>query len=275
MHCKLVAAILASSLCLVVTAPAWAQKNNRNQQDEKRENQRVANAQKEVRSQQGELNEAEQKLRSAMRSSNGLEATVAKAREHLRETRERVADQMAKSMGIEAALARVKDTKAELAKYAKPIVDELHKSEVWRSAKKAADDAKASVEKLREDLQLSAEDRQAKLDDLTKLMLRPSELDKQAVLDTSEGKRLDERVRDALAGVEKIRRAIPDEKVAADPAVVEAEKAIDKVEAEVKKHLQSVVAERGRVQKAQQQLLQSRQKLQQAQAADARDRNRN
>lgn len=274
MHRIIVAAFWALSGCLLLTTPVWGQKNNRNKQDEQRENQRVAAAQKDVKNGQSELNEAEQKLRSLMRALGGLEAAATKARSELRETRERVADQMAKAMGIEAALAKVKDTKAALAAYAQPVLEKLHLTDDWKAAKKLAVDSKTDLEQLRENVQLPEDERRAKLDELTKLILRPAELDRLAVLETEEGKRLSNQVNEALAAVEKIRRAIPDEKVEKHPEVVQAHKAVDKAELDIKKQMQNVAAARASMQKSQQHLVQSRQKLQQAQAADARDRNK-
>ena len=267
-------ALLPLSICLLHSATAYAQKNARNQQDEKRENQRVADAQKQVREHQNDANEAEQKLRSLMRSSGGLEAKLAQARGELRETRERVADRMAKSMGIETALAHLKDIKAQLAAYSQPILEKLHQSSTWMEAKQAADEAKQQADAVREDITLTDEVRTAKIKELAPKIVKPSDLDRQTILDTPEGKRLADELTAALAAIEKIRKAIPDEKVDADPTVVQVKKSIEKAEQELKKHSQSVLAERESVQKAQQRLVQSRQKLQQAQAADARDRNR-
>lgn len=274
MTCKIVSLILPLSICLLPSAPAWAQKNIRNQQDEKRENQRVADAQKQVRVHQNDVNEAEQKLRSVMRSSGGLEAKLAHVRGELRETRERAADRLAKSMGIDAALAHLKDVRAQLATFSQPVLEKLHQSSAWIEAKKAADEAKQQADAVREDVQLSDEERTAKIKELTPQIVKPNELDRQTILDMPEGKRLTDEVTAALAAIEKIRKAIPDEKVDADPTVIQVKKSIEKAEQELKKHAQSVLTEREGVQKAQQRLVQSRQKLQQAQAADARDRNR-
>ena len=271
---KFVELILTLSLSLLSSATAQAQKNTRNQQDEKRENQRVADAQKQVREHQNDVNEAEQKLRSLMRSSGGLEAKLAQVRGELRETRERAADRMAKSMGIDAALDHLKDVKAQLAAFSQPVLEKLHQSPIWMDAKKLADESKKRADALREDVQLSDEERTARIKELTTSVVKPNELDRQTILDMPEGKRLTDELTAALAAIEKIRKAIPDEKVDADPTVVQVKKSIEKAEQELKKHMQSVLAERESVQKVQQRLVQSRQKLQQAQAADARDRNR-
>lgn len=271
MHRKIVGALC---LGMLLVSPAWAQKNNRNKQDEKRENERVADAQKEVREQQKDLSDAEQKLREAVRSSTSQVANLARAREQLRQTREQTADRLAKSMGIEAALERLKLAKMKLVEFKTPVIEKLHRSKEWVAATDAADKAQSEIDKLREDIELSDDDRKQKLDRLTKLVLRPDELDRQAVVETAEGKLLTDQVEAALAAIEKIRRAIPDEKVDADPAVVQAKKTLEKSEQELKKLTQNVSAQRNSVQKAQQQLQQSRQKLQQAQAADARDKNR-
>ena len=271
---EIVAWLLALHLVVVISVPALAQKNARNKQDERRENQRVADAQKSVREHQAELQQAEQKLKSLLRTSATLELHLNKARSQWREKREQVADEMAKSMGIDAALSRLKQAKAELAEYSQPIHDALHQKQEWIAAKKSADQAKSEIETLREEIGLGEDERNSKLNALTDLVLKPGELDRQAILDSEKGKSLSEKVDDAQAAVGKIRRAIPDEKVDANPAVVQAKKAIDQAEQELKKHAQSQSVARGGVQKAQVQLNQSRLKLQQAQAADARDKNR-
>lgn len=263
-----VSLVMALSICGLTSSTVWAQKNNRNKQAEKRENERVAAAQKDVRKQQEDLNEVQQKLRGLMRNTGGLEANQVKARNHLVETREKVADQMAKSLGIEAALERLKVAKAELAAFSQPLIEQLHQSTAWIAAKKAAEQAKTEIEKLRENADLTEEDQKQKLDQLTKVLLHPNELDKQAVANKPEGKRLNDKVTDALSAIEKIRRAVPDEKVEADSEVVQAKKALEKAEQEIRKHAQSVSSERSQLAKAQQQLQQARLKLQQAQAAD-------
>ncbi len=112
------------------------------------------------------------------------------------------------------------------------------------TANAAAEAARDAIEQLHEDIDVADADRKSKLNELTKRVLRPSELDKQAVLDKPEGKRLTDRVTEALAAIEKIRRAIPDEKVDADPAVTQAKKAIEKAEQELAKHQQSIAAQR-------------------------------
>jgi hypothetical protein len=259
--------------CLSISS-AWAQKNARNQADERRENQRVADAERRLRQDQNELQSAQRELQSLLRASGPLNMKLAQARNHWRETRDMVADKLAENMGIEAALERLKKAKANLSTFSKPILDQLHATGDWQAAKRASDEAKAKADQVRESNELDDAARSKQLKELSQLALRPDELEKQAVLKLSEGKRLTDEVSAALAAIEKIRRAIPDEKIDADPTVAQTKKNIEKAEQDIVKHSQEVAAQRSQVQKAQAELISSGAKLQQAKSADARDKNR-
>ncbi len=264
-------AIAALCLCAALTSAALAQKNNRDQRDEKRENQRVAAAEKTVHDKQSELKTTEQKLRNLMREVAQLAGNITTTRNRWRDTRDEAADELAKAAGITGALGHLKATKAKLAEYSRPILDELHKSEKWQSAKRAADQAKRQAETVREDVDLTDAQREAKLDELIKLMGQPDELDRLAIIETEQGKLLSDEVTTALNMVAKIRKSVPDEKIDAHPTVVKAKQALERAEQELAKHKQSLSAQGGHVAKAKQELQQARQKLEQARVADKKD----
>jgi hypothetical protein len=253
---------------------ALAQRNNRERLDEQRENQRVAQAEKALQQAKKELGESQKALQAQVKEAVASSQLVILAKKRQREAEENAEDRLGESLGIGQAAQAVKSARKQLEQVSKPILDQLHASPTWKEAQSAAEKAKITQQDLLADTELDDAQRNRQLKSLVEVLEKPADLDRQAILADSEGKKLSEQVDTLQAKLDKIRKSISPDKVSADKEVVQAKQGLAKAE----EHERSMGKEVGKLRslalKAQKEVALATQSLAKARAADAADPNR-
>ena len=267
--------ILAASLLMLILAQSgYSQKNNRNQSAERRENQRVQQAQQHLKQAQKELADAQKQLRERLQSYRIAAKATESAKTKQLETKEAAEDRLADSLGIASAIEKLQAAREQLKTLSIPIIERLHSTRQWQQAKMEADQATAELDRTEEDLELSEANRLAKLKQLRATIRKPYDLELAAVAADPDGKRASDAVNAATDVVHQKRKAISPEKVMNDPKVLQATQELTKAEAQHQSAMKALAASRATAMKAQNQLLTAQTNLTQARRADAADSNR-
>jgi len=250
------------------------QKGNNSKQDERRENERVTNAERALTDAKRDLSAIQKDLRSETGSLEKSALALRQLKKKAREVREEVEDRLGAKVGIPDALSKVRQAGVALEEISAKLREQLHTSPNWIQAKEAADRAKVAKAALLDDVEQVGNDHDDKLRPLQKLISKPMELENEFIARDSAASEATKRLSEQQAELDKKRKLLPIGEVEKDRKVIQAlsdvtkkEKEIDAIEVKLKK----MKAEAGKIQKR---FADAQMNLQKAKAADAADPNR-
>lgn len=253
---------------------ALGQKGNNSKQDERRENERVANAERALADAKKDLSAIQKDLRSEAVSLEKSALALRQLRKKAREVREEVEDRLGAKVGIPVALSKVRQAGAALEEISAKLLEQLHTAPNWIQAKEAADRAKVAKAAVLDDVEQVGNDHDDNLKPLQKLISMPMELENEFIAKDTAASQAMKHLSEQQAELEKMRKLLPIGEVEKDRKVVQAlsdvtkkEKEIDEIEEKLRK----MKAEAGQIQKR---FADAQVKLQKAKAADAADSNR-
>ncbi len=263
------------SVCLLVSSSiAFGQKGNNPKQDERRENERVANAERSLTDAKRDLSSIQKELRSEMVSLENSVLALRQLKKKAREVREEVEDRLGAIVGIPDALSKVRQAGTALEEISVQLREQLYKTPNWIQANAAADQAKVAKAAMLDDLEQAGNNNDAQLKPLLKLIGKPMELENEFIARDSTAIEATKRLAEQQAELDKRRKLLPSGEVEKDRKVIQAlsevakkEKEIDEMEIKLKKKR----TDAGRIQK---QVADAQMNLQKAKAADAADPNR-
>jgi hypothetical protein len=268
-------------LALIVSAcstplSAYAQKNNRaRQQDERNENERVTKAEHSLSDTKKDLAAIQKELRD---ESSRLEKHLLKlqqAKKNLRKTREDTEDRLGAKLGIPEALAKVRKAGAELEAVASKIRERVHADPVWNQIKEESDSAKETRAALQlDDLEQNGSGNHKQLKDLLKSILRPQELENEAIAKDSIAMEASKQLAIHQEDLERLRKLLPEGEVDKDRKVIQALSEVANEEKEHKEIQLKVSKVKTEAIKIQNRFTEAQLNLQKAKAADAADSNR-
>ena len=272
---RILFAFLVACTCLLGSSGiAFGQKGNNSKQDERRENERVANAERALADAKKDLSAIQKDLRSEAVSLEKSALALRQLKKKAREVREEVEDRLGAKVGIPDALTKVRQAGTALEEISAKLREQLHVSPNWIQAKEAADRAKVAKAALLDDVEQVGNDNDDKLRPLQHLISKPMELENEFIAKDSTGSEAMKRLSEQQAELDKKRKLLPIGEVEKDRKVVQAlsditkkEKEIDEIEGKLKK----MKAEAGKIQKR---FADAQMNLQKAKAADAADPNR-
>ncbi len=266
--------LFVTSLFLTTEPIALAQTSNKQKQDERKENERVARANLAVTDAKRDLVAVQKELKAEMESQTKAALTLQLLKKKLRETREEAEDRLGAKIGIPEALAKVRNAGASRELIASKIRDEIHKSTSWIQADQASQDAKKKKAALLDDVEELGKDNDQQLAQLAKWILLPIALEDEAIAKDSNAIDATKRLAEEQAELDKKRKLLPKGEVDRDKKVVQVLSEMDKQEkvlSDIESKLRKVKSEANKVQRR---LADAAMNLQKAKAADAADPNR-
>lgn len=253
---------------------AYAQRGDANRRDEKRENQRVQAAEKEVGEAKKKLAEAQKQVKARIKDLDQSNLQVVGARRRYREAEELAEEQFGDVLGIPRAMAKVKESRKELDRLSEPVLTRLHESEEWKSATSKVEQIRKERDELMENSEVDETVRASKLEELGGFLSIPSKMEEEAIQSSAECKSMAEKWEMALGELDRLRKKISRDKVESHPKVKDAAKKIDQLTIENQRLEKDLVAARIAANKAFKSLQNAMQKLQKAKLDDAKDPNR-
>lgn len=214
--------LLVTLWSLFVCSSVWAQKNNKEAQDDAKvraAEQARANAQKDVAEAQRKLADATKDLQQAQ----SKQAAVAAEAKKIRESAEA---RLASSSGLDKAVADVDQAKASFTQKSTPILERLRATPAYLAAAKAAEEAKTQV---RDAALLPPTQRDAKLKIIQQASGEPNRMERAAVDGDSAAKTAYDQYMAAQQRAAAVREQLR-KQVESDPDV---KRVIDKAEAAV------------------------------------------
>jgi hypothetical protein len=269
----LAAVILLSAVPVTVIAQGKPKPNN-NQQDERRENQRVKQAQQALDEAQEKHKEAAREVTAASQKLTKVEAEKRQAIDKAQEVRRQLEQQQEVRLGLPGLLKEQEAAQKIFDAAAAPVLAALKASQAYATAVADAKAAHAELQAARRENPSTSVGSDSDLSGLVRRTLKPAELEQAALVanPAAQGARgelakVQERIQ---AAREKIRSAV--ERDAALRGALEDLKqrnaAADKAKAELARSRERLAAAAGKVS-------QEREQLARAAAADRRDDNKN
>ncbi len=263
--------------CLVlafVASDAFGQKGNNSRQDEKKENERVAKAERAVSEAKKDLAGIQKALRSEANRLEKLVDSLHDLRKQARQAHENAEDRLGAKIGIPDALAKVRGAGAAKEQCASKVRRDVHATSEWAEAKAAADQAKETRLALLEDLNQEDDGNNQQLNALLKQILKPMNMENEAIEKDASAIEAGKLLAQYQAELERLRKLLPSGQVEKEREVVQAMQAVNKKEKEVNEVELQFKKSKAEASKLQKRLVEAQVSLQRAKAADAADPNR-
>lgn len=248
--------------------------NKKNKQDEKRENERVEKAKKEVQQSQKELNGIIGDLRRQMSNWQKSEAALRAANTDYKRQREEAEEQMDEESGYPLLLRKIRETRVKLDVLSKPIIERVQKGSDWQAAKAKADAAKAQRKQVLDDATVTESEQKLKLEALDKEIVQPDRLQTQAIAADADAHKLQTMLDQQLDELEALRKKYPQSKIDSNPMVVKAKETLANSQRSLESEAKSLSAVRAKHNKQVSHLAAANQELVRAQQADQADANK-
>ena len=268
------ASIFVFALIVTMERISFAQKGSSPQQDERRENERVAKAERTLAEAKKEISAIQKELQSEMGSLERSQSALPQLKKKAREAREEAEVRLGSKLGIPEALKKVRQAGAALEEIADKLREQLHKTPTWIQAKDAADQAKKARELLHDDIENVGNNIDDKLKVLSVVIVKPLELENEANAKAPQAIEATKRLSAQQSELEKKRKLLPTGEVEKDRKVVQAVAEIEKKEKEIADIDTKLRKSRSEASKIQRRFVDAEVSLQKAKAADAADSNR-
>jgi septal ring factor EnvC (AmiA/AmiB activator) len=275
--CRYLFLFCVASIIALQPAAAQAQKNNNNQnkQDEKRENERVKDAEKKLSDARKELGQHQTKLKAAIKKLDGAEDKLTAAKRSLREAEDQIEKELGQSIGLPQAVAEIIEKRKVFTELSKPILEQLHASPEWKALEAQVSKAKAEKEELRENVEIEEAEFAEKFKALNQILDRPVAVETKALSANAECEAARVELDKASAKLVELRKKLSPEKIESHPLVTAAKKSVKEKEAVVKSDEKEVASARSAAAKSQREVSQAQSNLSKARTADAKDSNKN
>ncbi|MFO1065813.1 MAG: hypothetical protein U0892_18275 [Pirellulales bacterium] len=271
--------ILIGAISLIPGIVSAQNSKQRDRRDEQKENERVKNAEKELRDAKQGMSSALKEYREAAQKVDQLRRKRDTSEQEWKRKREAVEEGLLESSGIPAVLREMRDTRALLDAASKPIQEAFMASEKWKTADAAAQEAKKKRAELIEgnDSSRGDDDTSAITEALDKLeavieepqKLLSAELDKDPKVHG-----LSEKLSALQKQNETLRKKLGPSPADKDPDVKRAAQSLDEAEKKLAAAVKEQVNTRSQLQKKQTAVNSASQQLSKAQAADRNDANK-
>lgn len=262
-------------LLLVINCDlAWAQKGA-NSRDERRENQRVAAAEKTLSEVKKELASIQNDLKREMGHLEKGEASLIQLRKAVRQAKEDAEDRLGDKLGIPKALQAVRSARETLDKASANVIASLANDASWKEAKPLADAARQIKKTLNEDVELDDEERELKLREANAQIAKLDAIEQEAIAKDPAAIKAKEGMLASQNELDTLRKKLPKDKIESDPKVVQLNRDIEKKEKELNNFKNAIAKLRMEASKTQRRFSQATMSLRNAKAADAADSNRN
>jgi DNA repair exonuclease SbcCD ATPase subunit len=258
---------------ILLTPSGYCQSKAQDRKDEQRENERVKRAEKEVNEAKRELAEVQKKLKEKLRSVDTREDGLTKTLRAYRAAEDDAEQEIGASIGIPSALAKVKESRKRLDEASVPVLSELHSSPKWKSLQQEIVFAKQEKVELNEDAELEDAKRDAKVIELNRVLSKPSEVEANAIQQSTVCKPLQDALTKMVEELEILRKKISRDKVQSHPKVMQASKRVEEAKKELAAQRKDLATIRGNAAKAMKQVASAQSELIKARVADAKDPN--
>jgi hypothetical protein len=188
-----IASLLSFVLCLIANPNAWAQSASRNRQDEKRENQRVDKARKELGQTQAELRKLQGELQQKAQAFATARGAYMQSKKKTDAALEQAQERVGESLGIPAQMQVMRGASLILQDKTKEVLEKLKSNTTYSQ--------------IAQRLKVAEESLESGLNPATQSPLLKSQVDEIEISIASDKKEL---------------RAIEDAAVSADPQAKEA-----------------------------------------------------
>lgn len=264
-----------ASLVLVwAGSTALGQKGNSARQDERKENERVAKAERDVNEAKKDLAAIQKVLRSESVQVEKMSQSLRELKKRVREVREDAEDRLGAKIGIPSALANVRTAGTALEQCAVQVRKDVHTTKEWVSAKAAADQAKNARDALLDELNPVDDEDNEPLKALLQVIRKPMELEDDAMAKDPGAVNATKHLSQQQVELDRLRKLLPSGQVDKDREVVQATQAVGKKEKELSEAESQFKKSKSEAVKIQRRLAENQLSLQRARAADAADPNR-
>ncbi len=265
--------LIASGPFISAAQTGKNKQTNAQKNDERRENEAVQKAQKDVNAAEKIVKEAEKSARQAVDQIKGAERDQAQAAGHLKQKRDDLEAKHAELVGLSEARRTLTAARSAYEKAGEPILKALAETPKFKAAVEAAKNADRRLATLRENPEGDAADRLRQLADLSKTKLVPTQLEREALDAESALQPQQSALKAAEAAVAKAHEAL-EKAVEKDPALKSAKDDFEKAKDHVAAAKRESAREAKQLADAKQKLAREQQDLQQKIAADRKDDNK-
>ena len=242
----------------------------KNPAEEKREAERIKQAEQALNKARSEFSAAEKKFKTAVQAWHAAEQRVTKAKAGIDRARAAAEDQLEASTGLPQAIKAYEAAKQEFTKSAVPLRAEFQQSAAYLAAKAKAEEAAAEKEKLRNEVGLQGGELTQRLGELNRLIHSPQDLELAAVLQNAAAKTAYEQMQLAQKEAAALREKIKD-RLDNEPNVKRAVAEIADAVRDEQAAERAAGSARAAALREQQQVAAAQKHLNDAKAADRRD----
>jgi chromosome segregation ATPase len=273
----LISAVVAIAALFTLTYQASAdqngKKNNAQRNDERRENEAVQKARRDVGEAEKGMRDAEQSARKAADKVKELLRDQSKAASQIQRRRDELEKKHADYVGLTEARRTLESTRKVYEQAGAPILKQARESAQYQEAVEAAKQADRRLSSVRDDDDLEESERLKLLSDTAKIKQRPAQLEREA-LDAEEAlKEYRSKLRDAEQAVVKAKTEM-EKAVEKDPELKSAKDAFEVAKDRVTAARRDLAKESRDLADARQKLTREQNDLQQKISADQKDDNR-
>lgn len=267
---------LVTVFCLILhvfASSGFAQKSGNDRRDEQRENERVRNAERELTQARKRISELQNDLRSQIRRLDSAQDKLFTSKAKLRDAREAAEAELGAKVGIPECMATVKEKRTNYDELCKPVLDRLHESPEWKKLESEASSAKTALASLRENVELSEEERVQKTKALNDVIFRTFTSENQALQSDVDCVQARKELDAASERLQQMRKKLTPDEVNSHRSVVAASKSVSEADKQFSSIEREIANTRSAVAKAQRVLQQAISSLAKAKQADASDKN--
>lgn len=247
-------------------------RNNAQRNDEKRENEAVDKARKDVNNAERVVKDAERALKQVSDKLRSAEVEHSRAASTIQRVRDELETRHGDLTGFTEAKRKLDEARRTYEKAGEPILKRLAETDKYKSALEAAEKADRQIASLRQGDVESAE-RIKQLAELAKTKLIPAQLERESLDADSSLENERKALREAEKAVAKSKDEV-DRAVEKDPKLKDAKDAFEKAKDHVASVRKTVAQEAKQLADARQKLARENRDLQQKIAADQKDDNR-
>ncbi len=242
----------------------------KNPAEEKKEAERIKQAEQALNKARSEFSGAEKKFKTAAQVWKAAEVRVTKAKAAIDRARDAAEEKLEDSTGLPKAVKAYEAAKKAFAETAAPLRTEFQRSAGYTAAKAQADEALAAKEDLRNEVGLQGGELTQRISELNKLIHAPEELEQATVMQNTAAKKAYDKMLEAQKDAAAIREKIKD-RIDNEPGVKKAVAEIADAIKDEQAAERAAGAARSAALREQQQVAQAQKHLNDAKSADRKD----
>lgn len=258
-------------IATITAVPFENAQSQTKQKQEQRDNRKVKEAEQELSAAKKKLTDNQRTLRDAIRGLASQQSRLVETKQALRKAESEAERKLGEKLGLPSLFDKTEDIRERLQSQSKPVLEALKLKGEWKQAQADAEKAKIARDAAQEDPELSDMDREKMLEQWSKTISKPNDLEIAAIAADPSCAKIQNELNAALEALESARKKIDQDKVSKDPAVAKLKKELGEIQKNVKESEASVLSARKRTFAAAKDVAESQTKWNRAKQQDKRN----